>query len=588
MAFNINNHTDHNIHNQKIFTKKSKYKSLWEDRSLLRIFMAIIIPTTFLSFMSAIYIFIDELLLVRLVPLSNTFENMITGVDSSYNDYINYVEKLNNSGLDVVLTKYSTTLIVRNVITYVSPISLVIVAISQFISGGSTLYFANVNGKTIHNNAGQAWCTSFYFVLIVYIIFAGIFASVLNTILRFEHGDPYAELMKGEKLIIQACNKIGLDFNTVFPCLQKVYSKASDLTMLYSKQYGYIVIGGVILMLYNSLLSGMLIAEGYSTNIIIVSIISNVINIVLDWILIYYAHMATIGSAVATLIGYAINNIWFFVYIKVLNNRNMTNLCYPDLNLKKHNFKLHALKRIILFGIPSFVRNWCNTFMSFLMLFIFSSVLIKIIGVGGTTADEYTNFYGAVSPIESLFASFVTGMVHGARIMIAHFYGLKDVKKLWKSYKISRIFCASLSILFILVIIFNRYFLMIFDIYDNIIASILLIFAMAKQIIHVSSTGLNILFQAVGQTVRSTIVATMHNLICFVPVSFIMFGISIVTKQEMVYLASPLVSMAVSAIVWNIWMFIYNNKYLLLTSCDNKVIWMRTKGYFKPKINSLD
>lgn len=90
---------------------------------------------------------------------------------------------------------------------------------------------------------------------------------------------------------------------------------------------------------------------------------------------------------------------------------------------------------------------------------------------------------------------------------------------------------------------------MIFDVHDNIIALIILIFAMTKQIIHVSSTGLNILFQAIGQTVRSTIVAVMHNLICFVPVSFIMFGISIVTKQEMVYLASPLVSMAVSAIV---------------------------------------
>ena len=183
------------------------------------------------------------------------------------------------------------------------------------------------------------------------------------------------------------------------------------------------------------------------------------------------------------------------------------------------------------------------------MLFIFSSVLIKIIGVGGTTADEYTNFYGAISPIETLFASFVTGTVHGARIMIAHFYGLKDMKRLQKSYTISRIFCASLSILFILVMIFNSYVLAIFNIHGNIIALILLIFAMSKHIIYTCSMGLNILFQAVGQTVRGSIVAMTHNLICFVPVSFIMFGISIVTKQEMVYLASPLVSMAVSAIV---------------------------------------
>ena len=90
---------------------------------------------------------------------------------------------------------------------------------------------------------------------------------------------------------------------------------------------------------------------------------------------------------------------------------------------------------------------------------------------------------------------------------------------------------------------------MIFNIYDDIIASLLLIFAMSRSIIYAFSMGLNILFQAIGQTVRSTIVAITQNLICFVPVSFIMFGIAIATKQEMVYLASPLVSMAVSAII---------------------------------------
>ncbi len=584
MAFNIGDQIDYNINNQKdFFNKKKQHKSIWDDHSLLRIFVAIIIPTTIITFMSALYIFIDELLLTRLVPLSNTFENMITGAGTSYNDYIDYVDKLNNAGLDVYLTKYSTTLIVRNAITYFAPLALIIVAFSQFVFAGSSLYFAKVNGKTINNNAGQAWCTSFYFVLIIYVIFAGIFSVALNSILHFEHGDPYAELMKGQDLIFQACNKTGLDFNTVFLCLQKVYSKASDLTMLYSKEYGYIVIGGLILTLYSSLLSGLLIAEGRSVNIIIAIVVSNTINIFLDWILIYYAHMAVIGSAVATLIGYVINNLWFFIYIKVLNKRNMTNLHYSDLNLKKHNFKLHALKRIFFFGLSSLVRNLCDTFMNFLLLFIFSSILIKIIGDGGTTADGYTNFYGAILPIEALFVSLVSGMVHGARIMIAHYYGLKDFGRLRKSFAISQFFVALLSIWFALVIVFNKYFLMIFNIHESTIASTLLILVIIKDIVYIFSMGPNILFQAIGQTVRSNIAAMTYNLICFVPVSFIMFGISIVTKQEIIYLASPLASIVVSWFVWNIWISTFYNKYLTLTSYDNKVIWMKNKGYFKPK-----
>ena len=99
----MNDHYDHNIKNQKNVLLK-KAKNIWEDHSLLRIFVTVIVSTTIITFMSALYIFIDEMLLARLVPLSNTFENMITGVGSSYNDFINYVDKLNNSGLGVVLT----------------------------------------------------------------------------------------------------------------------------------------------------------------------------------------------------------------------------------------------------------------------------------------------------------------------------------------------------------------------------------------------------------------------------------------------------------------------------------------------------
>ena len=87
---------------------------------------------------------------------------------------------------------------------------------------------------------------------------------------------------------------------------------------------------------------------------------------------------------------------------------------------------------------------------------------------------------------------------------------------------------------------------MIFNIHESTIASTLLILVMIKDIVYIFCEGPNILFQAIGQTVRSNIAAMTYNLICFVPVSFIMFGISIVTKQEIIYLASPLASIVVS------------------------------------------
>ena len=227
----------------------------------------------------------------------------------------------------------------------------------------------------------------------------------------------------------------------------------------------------------------------------------------------------------------------------------MTSLRYEDLNLKKGKFKLEALRQISIFGLPSFAKNGCNTLMNFLLLFIFSSMLIKVIGIGGTTADEYTNFYGVVSSISQLFWAFVSGMMHGARILVAHFYGLGDIKQLRKSFAISRFYCSSLAILFILVIALNNVILMIFGIHDNYIATLLLAFAMIRNIIYVFCAGPHILFQATGKIVQGTIVAMMPNCICFIPVTFIMFGIAIATGQEMVYLSSPLAAMVVSGII---------------------------------------
>ena len=337
-------------------------------------------------------------------------------------------------------------------------------------------------------------------------------------------------------------------------------------------------------MLYSSFLANLLVAEGFSINIIVATITTNILNIILDWVLIYYAHMEVIGSAVATLIGYAISDIWFFVYIKVLNNRNITSLRYEDLNLKKCKFKFNALKQIVIFGLPSFAKNGCNTLMNFLLLFIFSSMLIKVIGIGGTTADEYTNYYGVVSSINQLFWAFVSGVMHGSKILVSHFYGLGNIKQLRKSYALSRFYCSSLVILFILVITLNNAFLKIFGIDNKHIAILLLAFAMIRNIIYVLCAGPHILFQGTGKIVQGTITAMMPNCICFIPITFVMFGIAIATGQEMVYLSSPLAAMVVSGIIWSIWSNIYYNKYLSLSLCNNKIIWMKEKGYLKPRV----
>ena len=95
--------------------------------------------------MSSLYIFVDQLLLTRLLPLSNTFENMVGQVE--YQNFLDYVSKLNATVIGVNLTKYSTALIARNVITYSTPLAIIIATFCTFISYGTSLHFAKENGK---------------------------------------------------------------------------------------------------------------------------------------------------------------------------------------------------------------------------------------------------------------------------------------------------------------------------------------------------------------------------------------------------------------------------------------------------------
>ena len=281
MTTSIKNQSSQSVNKKQHFDKnKRRHKDVFKDVSLNRAFISIVIPATFVALMSSLYVFIDQLLLTRLLPLSNTFENMVG--QAEYQNFLDYVSKLNATGIGVNLTKYSTALIVRNVITYSTPLTIIIASFCTFISNGTSLYFAKENGKKIDNHSGNAWCTGFYIVIFVYIGFVAIFASSLNGILYLQHGDPYGQLIKGQELIHQACDKKGLPFDTVFLCLKNVYNKATDLTMQYSREYGYILIGGFILMLYNSLLADLLVAEGFSINIIIATVVTNVLNIILD------------------------------------------------------------------------------------------------------------------------------------------------------------------------------------------------------------------------------------------------------------------------------------------------------------------
>jgi hypothetical protein len=127
--------------------------------------------------------------------------------------------------------------------------------------------------------------------------------SMCRLLVQLENGDPLKQLTNASGAIREACQRIGLNFDEVYPLIENVYGKANDMIISYSCNYSYIIIGGMMLSMFSAYLSLLIISEGKQKMVVIAAIVSNLINLLLDFIFIYYAKMAMIGGAVATLIG---------------------------------------------------------------------------------------------------------------------------------------------------------------------------------------------------------------------------------------------------------------------------------------------
>lgn len=127
--------------------------------------------------------------------------------------------------------------------------------------------------------------------------------SICQLLVQLENGDPLKQLTNASSSIKQACQIAELDFGEVYLLIEHVYTKANDMIISYSCNYAYIIIGGAILSMFSAYLSLLIISEGKQKMVVLAAVVSNVVNLLFDFVFIYYGKMAMIGGAIATLIG---------------------------------------------------------------------------------------------------------------------------------------------------------------------------------------------------------------------------------------------------------------------------------------------
>lgn len=275
-------------------------------------------------------------------------------------------------------------------------------------------------------------------------------------------------------------------------------------------------------------------------------LIGCVVNIILDPIMIFgyfgCPAMGIAGAAIATVIGQFMGMIFCILIITLKKH---------DVKITFKNFRLNSriIKDIYQVGFPSIVMQAIGavmvTFMN-MILINFSEAAVNVLGI----------YY----KLQSFVFMPIFGLTQGTMPIMGYNYGAGNKNRLLKALKTGTIFALAIMIIgTILFWIFPEVLLGLFnadahtlDVGTNAMRSISLCFIPAAMGIMFSTV-----FQAVGKGFKSLILSLVRQLVCILPVAYILSRISL----NAVWYAFPIAE-GVSFIL-SIFMFIRLNKTTL-------------------------
>lgn len=253
---------------------------------------------------------------------------------------------------------------------FISPIFMVIVGLAQGLGAGATSLIARCIGANDKDNADNAGMHA--------ILITAVLSVVLPVVLIL--------LLKDILLAIGA---------------------ASVLTL--ATQYGQIIFAGSFAILFNSVGSSILRAEGDMKRATYAIAISSILNMVIAPIFIYTLNMGISGAAVATVLSSSVAAVAIFYWILIKRDT------YLAFKFKDFHFDAGIIKGILAITLPASVEQ-------FIMSVLTVGINAMLVIAAGTTAVAvYTAGWRIVSMgiipalgIETAVLT-VAGVAYGAK-----------------------------------------------------------------------------------------------------------------------------------------------------------------------------
>lgn len=522
---------------------EARQKKLFLDTPILKTILIVALPSIVVALMSSLYAFIDQLMMVKFIPSVLTNNEMFGG------DYATYIKA--RTGNEGSISLINVTSVVRTAIAYSAPITVVINAASLLIANGTAVNFSRSSGSTNKDLTKRSWALGFYMNLMFSIIITLLLLALVDTWMKFESGNSLQDSINNLPSTLSEAER-----NAVI----SIYTTAFDQTHKFAIQYSYIISAGTIFSMYTSFLSLLIISEGKQTIVTCGAILCNLINILLDYLFIYFGKMAMIGGAIATVIGWGLNAGIYFWYLHYLETKDLTQIHYADL---KHIYFTKQLSwSIFSSGLPSLFRNVSIAIAATFQL----GLLGQITGIlgDGLTNSSFQDIYGAVNPIFNLFFTAELGIIQGSRIVCSYTYGAKNLERFKKTYW----YAMSIGFIYGWIMVILLYFalatplLSIFNITNvdptkfEYAKEILLISTLQMPVFAFSIGGM-MMFQSTGKWIQASACGLMQGVFCNFTISFLMQYFAKHYENIHIFLWNPFIVLAIASLIIFVWSVTY-------------------------------
>ena len=310
---------------------------------------------------------------------------------------------------------------------------------------------------------------------------------------------------------------------------------------LYAKDYLQIILIGIPFSIITSGLNGIIRADGSPKYAMMATLVGAILNIIFDPIAIFVFNMGVKGAALATIFGQIISFIITIIYF----------IKPKKFSINKESLKLNnnICNKELMLGISSFITQ-----VSIVIVIAVCNNLVVIFGPNSEYgADIPLSAIGIVMKVFSIVISFVIGTSVGGQPIIGYNYGASKYDRVKDTFRLILKINVIVGLIALVIFqIFPQYIINIFgsenDLYNSYALLCFRIYLAGITLCCITKSC-SIYLQAIGKSIKSTILSVGRDVVFFIPGLIILANIYGVVGMLWAALISDVLSFILAIIL---------------------------------------